>query len=284
MRKWILQKAKNSLNQSCQSAGTMEVPHVSQEVSLHSKDQPSVARGVCRTLLKDWGKLSDDDIEVRTLTTTWLHCLQANHLAVPNILIRTTLVPAIQVTKVSGGITNVLLKLQPADCHQLEPVLFRIFGDKTDLLIDREQEARVILQLNAAGFGAQVRNDLHTASLILLLLVTVILPRYDSFRCELADDQVSLLGSLLNSGSQTAGRKGRDRWAVVQCAALICCGRDELPLRVLCLKNNFWRAKLWPQCFLLKACSTNDGDAGPPWPAADWRASLTPERCPGQAR
>eukprot|EP00891_Asterochloris_glomerata_P001276 jgi/Astpho2/1276/Aster-07120 len=101
----------------------MRVPHVNQEVSLHSKDQPSVARGVSRTLLKDWGKLSDDEIEV---------------------------------TKVSGGITNVLLKLQPADWCQLEPVLFRIFGDKTDLLIDREQEARVILQLNTAGFGAQV--------------------------------------------------------------------------------------------------------------------------------
>ena len=81
--------------------------------------------------------------------------------------------PAIQVTKVSGGITNVLLKLQPAECCQLEPVLFRIFGDKTDLLIDREQEARVILQLNAAGLGAQVWSDLHTASMRLLLLAAV---------------------------------------------------------------------------------------------------------------
>ena len=34
---------------------------------MHSKDQPSVARGVSRTLLKDWGKLSDDEIEVRKL-------------------------------------------------------------------------------------------------------------------------------------------------------------------------------------------------------------------------
>ena len=73
----------------------------------------------------------------------------------------------------SGGITNVLLKLQPTDCCQLEPVLFRIFGDKTDLLIDREQEARVILQLNTAGFGAQVRSYIPPQ----LLLATVSLPR-----------------------------------------------------------------------------------------------------------
>ena len=46
---------------------TMGVPHVIQEVSLHSKDQPLIARGVCRTLLKDWGNLSDDNIQVRKL-------------------------------------------------------------------------------------------------------------------------------------------------------------------------------------------------------------------------
>ena len=94
----------------------------------------------------------------------------------------------------SGGITNVLLKLQPADWCQLEPVLFRIFGDKTDLLIDREQEARVILQLNTAGFGAQVWNKLHTASLILLLLATVLsLPRYDGLKYQLVHYQLCAL-------------------------------------------------------------------------------------------
>ena len=63
----------------------MEVPHINQEVSLHVKDQPSVASGVCRTLLKDWGKLSDDDIEVRKLVLEGLHkqtiCLK--YLAFP---------------------------------------------------------------------------------------------------------------------------------------------------------------------------------------------------------
>ena len=54
----------------------MGVPHVNQEVSLHSKDQPSVARGVCRTLLKDWGMLSDDDIKVTKLGLEGLHNTQ----------------------------------------------------------------------------------------------------------------------------------------------------------------------------------------------------------------
>lgn len=59
---------RKNISQVCQIGPvTMRVPHVNQEVSLHSKDQPSVARGVSRTLLKDWGKLSDDEIEVRKL-------------------------------------------------------------------------------------------------------------------------------------------------------------------------------------------------------------------------
>ena len=169
----------------------MEVPYVSQEVSLHSKAQPSIARGVCRTLLKDWGQLLDDDIKVGELVMT--SCTICRHLSRSSgysTTIDMDTFAAIQVTKVSGGITNVLLKLQPADYCQLEPVLFRIFGDKTDLLIDREQEARVILQLNAAGFGAQVWNDLHTAPMTLLLLAAVSLPRYNGLNCELVNHPV----------------------------------------------------------------------------------------------
>lgn len=136
----------------------------------------------------------------------------------------------------SGGITNVLLKLQPADCCQLEPVLFRIFGDNTDLLIDREQEARVILQLNAAGFGAQVWNDLHTASLKLLLLATVLsLPRYEGIKCKLVHYQ-PLSSWLLNSESHSAGRKGSDRYILVPVRCLsICCGHDKSLPCALCL-------------------------------------------------
>ena len=56
----------------------------------------------------------------------------------------------------TGGITNALLKLQPKHDSNLKPVVVRIFGDKTDLVIDRKLEGRVSVQLHANGFGAEV--------------------------------------------------------------------------------------------------------------------------------
>lgn len=70
----------------------------------------------------------------------------------------------VQVSKISGGITNVLLKLSPPEGSDLAAVALRVFGDRTEDLIDRQRELRVLLQLNAAGFGAPVR-DSHAPSL-----------------------------------------------------------------------------------------------------------------------
>ena len=68
-----------------------------------------------------------------------------------------------KVTKVSGGITNLLLKLSPPPQH--EPVLVRVFGDNTDIVIDRKAEEIVSLQLHKAGFGAKVlRGVLYSLS------------------------------------------------------------------------------------------------------------------------
>ena len=55
---------------------------------------------------------------------------------------------------ISGGITNLLWKLSPGS--SLEPVLLRVFGQDTDKLIDRQQEARNLGNLNSFGFGAKV--------------------------------------------------------------------------------------------------------------------------------
>lgn len=60
----------------------------------------------------------------------------------------------VEVVKVSGGITNQLLKLSPSD-HQ-KSVLVRIFGENTDIVIDRKAEEIVSLQLYKAGFGAEI--------------------------------------------------------------------------------------------------------------------------------
>ena len=61
-----------------------------------------------------------------------------------------------QVSEISGGITNLLWKLTPKLESGLSPVVVRIFGEQTDLLIDRKREKDVLLQLNEAGFGAPV--------------------------------------------------------------------------------------------------------------------------------
>ncbi len=49
-----------------------------------------------------------------------------------------------------------LLKLCPPEGSDVPDVALRVFGDRTEDLIDRERELRILLQLNAAGFGATV--------------------------------------------------------------------------------------------------------------------------------
>ncbi len=51
---------------------------------------------------------------------------------------------------VQGGITNLLFRLEAAGC---EPVLVRIYGDNTEVVIDREAENRLFASLSAADFG-----------------------------------------------------------------------------------------------------------------------------------
>ena len=61
----------------------------------------------------------------------------------------------LKVSEISGGITNILWKLQPQG-KTLDPVVVRIFGKQTDKIIDRDHEKRVLGPLNNAGFGAKV--------------------------------------------------------------------------------------------------------------------------------
>lgn len=43
----------------------------------------------------------------------------------------------LQVSKISGGISNILSKVTPPATSGLAPVAVKVFGDKTELLIDR---------------------------------------------------------------------------------------------------------------------------------------------------
>mmetsp|Transcript_36037 Transcript_36037/g.102033 ORF Transcript_36037/g.102033 Transcript_36037/m.102033 type:complete len:356 (-) Transcript_36037:154-1221(-) len=63
---------------------------------------------------------------------------------------------SLEVSVISGGITNSLLKVTPPEGSGLDPVVIRTFGDNTEKMIDREEELEKILKLNAHGFGAKV--------------------------------------------------------------------------------------------------------------------------------
>lgn len=97
--------------------------HVGESIAVQQDERSlfSQATQLCRKLLPDWINLAEADVKV---------------------------------SKVSGGITNVLLKVSPTRQH--DPVLVRVFGDHTDEVINRGQEEKITLQLFQAGFGAEV--------------------------------------------------------------------------------------------------------------------------------
>ncbi|KAF7072543.1 hypothetical protein CFC21_077651 [Triticum aestivum] len=61
------------------------------------------------------------------------------------------------ISTVSGGITNMLLKVSVKEGSDSESsVTVRLYGPNTDLVIDRERELQAIPYLSAAGFGARL--------------------------------------------------------------------------------------------------------------------------------
>ncbi|GAX75561.1 hypothetical protein CEUSTIGMA_g3004.t1 [Chlamydomonas eustigma] len=101
----------------------MALPHVPRLISL-SHDEVIAHEEIklmCKQLLPSWSKENIDDISVTTI---------------------------------SGGISNLIVKVSSSGSH--DPILFKVFGEKTELLVDREQELKTLINLNALGFGAQV--------------------------------------------------------------------------------------------------------------------------------
>lgn len=58
-----------------------------------------------------------------------------------------------QVSSVGGGITNLLFRLEDGD---RPPLLIRVYGRNTELVIDRERENRLVARLSAAGVAPPV--------------------------------------------------------------------------------------------------------------------------------
>lgn len=81
--------------------------------------------GVCKALLRRWADVDDEKISV---------------------------------SKITGGITNMLLKAEVEEEgeNQLVPVTVRVFGPNTDAVIDRDRELNALTYLSSAGFGAKL--------------------------------------------------------------------------------------------------------------------------------
>ncbi|KAG1677822.1 hypothetical protein FOA52_008586 [Chlamydomonas sp. UWO 241] len=62
----------------------------------------------------------------------------------------------LELTPISGGISNLLVKVTPTTHTHLTPVAVKVFGNKTELLVDRVKELEQLLKLNECGFGAEV--------------------------------------------------------------------------------------------------------------------------------
>uniref|UniRef100_A0A0E0IKA3 ethanolamine kinase n=1 Tax=Oryza nivara TaxID=4536 RepID=A0A0E0IKA3_ORYNI len=87
-------------------------------------DVPASGAGICKELVRGWSSLDSSRFSIET---------------------------------VSGGITNMLLKVSAEDGKgNKSSVTVRLYGPNTDLVIDRKRELQAIPHLSAAGFGAQL--------------------------------------------------------------------------------------------------------------------------------
>jgi len=56
-------------------------------------------------------------------------------------------------TTISGGITNILFLVSCSNNNDIPPVLVRLYGANTEILIDRERENRIFAELSVKGFA-----------------------------------------------------------------------------------------------------------------------------------
>ncbi|CAA7403171.1 unnamed protein product [Spirodela intermedia] len=106
-------------------AGSSEVPtsSISIETSLPQEHMKPGIVELCKDLFNKWSSLDDT-----------------------NFLIE----------KVSGGITNLLLKVSVREDKETTCLTVRLYGPNTDIVINRERELKAIRYLSAAGFGAKL--------------------------------------------------------------------------------------------------------------------------------
>lgn len=123
------------------------------------KDMPPVIDPVCIDFAGAAGEAAIKQLCQRVLPG-WQSALEAD----------------MQLSKISGGISNLLVKVSPGPATGLWPVAVKVFGDKTELLIDRAAELQVLVTLNQAGFGAQVLAVFENGRIEEFLTATTLTP------------------------------------------------------------------------------------------------------------
>lgn len=93
-------------------------------------DLHAAIKSSCKALLPGWAVLTDADIAV---------------------------------TRIAGGISNALFKVCPAAAAALAPVALRLYGDNTELFVDRGQEVATMRLVQQHGFGPRVGVSLARA-------------------------------------------------------------------------------------------------------------------------
>lgn len=106
------------------SSHVLQSSSLTLDTSLSLPDLTPSLIELCKDLFKKWSRLDDSSFSVET---------------------------------VSGGITNLLLKVSVKEEDGNEvPVTVRLYGPNTDYVINRERELQAIKYLSAAGFGAKL--------------------------------------------------------------------------------------------------------------------------------
>uniref|UniRef100_A0A0D6QUT0 ethanolamine kinase n=1 Tax=Araucaria cunninghamii TaxID=56994 RepID=A0A0D6QUT0_ARACU len=119
-----LEEQTNNAKQEINGDVGVPICSMSIDMNLPPLEMEAQVRDLCRTLIKRWSCLPDSYFKVET---------------------------------VSGGITNVLLKVSVSiENEEDNPITVRVFGPNTEIVIDRQRELMAITYLSAAGFGAKL--------------------------------------------------------------------------------------------------------------------------------
>lgn len=132
----------------------LSLPQIDFQLDESTDDLTQHLLCACKSSLSSWADVTKDGTEVRlkqhdSAVGRRLH--RQLHL---QLGIKLSTECYIQIKAIGGGITNKLYHVQTA--AGIDSVVFRRFGDNTEVFIDRDIECSNTLQLNACGFGARL--------------------------------------------------------------------------------------------------------------------------------